>query len=512
MGPNIIVKNWKWIALSLIFWFMAFRCIPRIFCDLGGDSAQYIILGESISKGLGLKLVNYPQEPVSFYFAPVLCFLLSPIIHFFGRNFYLMHILVAILGFLSLYFFYRIFKHYSDRLTATICIFLLATNWAFIIYSTEYILSDVPYLFFSGFTLFMATRYAEEGSCFNRSGILVIAGLLLSYFTRYSGIVLFLSIMAFLLLNSKSSRFGKAALVGSIFILVFAAWNLLESMYASRLASHNQLFFLIDPYAPDKGTILSHPLELVTRFAGGINRVFVLLGDITFFYFINKGAQLNDIFCGFIMIFVLLGLWNKFRENKHSIIRYYFLFYLVLIFLWLFNDFIEGVRYLLPILPFIIFYFVVGFFKALDFLAKRSYRVYFAVFMCIFFIFNIFNLSVLPNSSQLGPENLPVSFGNFVSLHDWIKSNLHDKGNILSRKPTITYLFTDHKSVVYPFTSNPDKIWEAVSKDNIKYIIADEFSRETYYYLLPFLYKYKDKLKLLYRIGETGLFEIKQRG
>lgn len=512
MGRNLIIKNWKWVALTLIFWFIALQCIPRQFSDLVEDSAQYIILAESISKGVGLRMINYPGEPLSFYFPPVLCFLISPIIYFFGRNFYLMHILIAALGFFSLYFLYQLFKRFSDRFIATLCVLLLASNWAFITFSTGYILSDIPYLFFSSFTLFMVTRYSEEGSYFNKYGLFVIIGLLLSYFTRYSGLVLFLSIMVFLLLKRKGNRLGKVVLIGSVFLLVFAAWNVLELLYASRLASHNQLFFLIDPYNPDKGSILAHPFELARRFTEGVNRVYVLLADITFFYFMKRDILFNDFICGVIMIFVLLGFWFKFRKDRYCVFHYYFILYLLLIFLWIFTEFMEGVRYLLPVLPFMIFYFLIGIQKVLNLFPKRFYYVCFSIIICIFFIFSARNLAKIPKSSQVSLERMPVKVKNFFLLHDWINKNLTDKETILSRKPTITYLYTNHKAVVYPYTSSAEKIWQEIAKDNVKYIIVDEFTKETYYYLLPFLYKYKDKLKLLYQVGETRLFEIKQRG
>ena len=86
---------------------------------------------------------------------------------------------------------------------------------------------------------------------------------------------------------------------------------------------------------------------------------------------------------------------------------------------------------------------------------------------------------------------------NFVVLHQWIKPNLPPGGIIISRKPTITYFYTGHKALVYPYTTEPDEIWQEIGKHNAQYLLVDEFSRETYYYLSPFLYKYKNKLALL---------------
>lgn len=508
MGRNIVVKYWKCLALTLVFWFMSYRCIPAGFYDLGGDSAQYIILAESVSKGLGLKLVNYPGEPLSFYFPPVLCFLLAPVIYLFGRNFYLMHLVVASLGFFSLYFFYRLFKRYSDTLTATVCVFFLATNWAFISFSVQSILSDIPYLFFSGLTLLASGRYIREKTYFNPSAALLLIGLIISYFTRYSGIVLFLAVLTPLFLIRQENRYKKIGLIGGVFLAVFAVWNILELLAARHLISHTQCFFLIDPYAPDKGTVFAHPFALVTRFIGGVNRVFALLADASFFYFVKKVPLLNDLLCGFVLVFVIAGFWIKFREDRSCAFHWYFLCYLALLFMWLFRDFSEGIRYLLPVIPFLLFYFLTGFLKALRFLAARLYPFLLAVFICIFFAFNILNLAAIPESGRINIDSFPPAFKNFVFLHDWININLSGEEVILSRKPPITFLYTNHKSVGYPFTSDIEKIRQEILRSGVSYIIVDEFSKETRDFLLPFLHRYNDKLKLLCRIGDTGLLRV----
>ncbi len=73
---NRLTRNLPWVILVLVFWSIVFKFMPRQFCDLGGDSAQYIILAEGISSGRGLHMVNYPGEPPSFYYPPM----------FFPRN------------------------------------------------------------------------------------------------------------------------------------------------------------------------------------------------------------------------------------------------------------------------------------------------------------------------------------------------------------------------------------------------------------------------------------------
>jgi len=162
----------------------------------------------------------------------------------------------------------------------------------------------------------------------------------------------------------------------------------------------------------------------------------------------------------------------------------------------------EDGRYFLPLVPLTVFYFLVAFDKFLQ-LFKKSKHL-FCETIIILIILNLVSLPVKKQSFQM----LPYYFRNFISINRWTAKNIPPTGVIFSRKPTVTYFYTNHKSIVYPFTLNSDKIWQEAKNNNVKYIIVDGFSRETHHYLGPFLYKYKAKLKLLHRIGNTGVFEI----
>lgn len=161
-------------------------------------------------------------------------------------------------------------------------------------------------------------------------------------------------------------------------------------------------------------------------------------------------------------------------------------------------------RYVLPILPFMIFYFFTALKKILSYLPQKISFFAFCSLLSALFIFNILALPIEKNTYQ----NLSPHLKSFISLHRWMKENLPKGGTIISRKPTVTYLYTNHKAICFPYTSNPEQIWSEVLKNNIEYIIVDEISPETYDYLLPFLYEYKDKFKLLKAIEKTGLFEV----
>lgn len=507
MTFNKIVKHWRWLALAALFWAFAVPHLPHEFIDLGGDSAQYITLAESLAQGKGLRMINYPGEPFSFYYPPIFPLLLFPIVYFLGRNFYIMHFLIALLGYGSLWILHLILKRYNKQ-AAFPAICLLAANWIFFLYSTNYILSDIPYLFFSSVTIFLSHQYIRKENVLGKKGALLILGLLLAYFTRFIGITLFFGLTLLLLITRREDKFKKLLLIGAIFAIACACWNAAKSLQTAQAYSHFGQLFLIDPYAPERGSLFAHPLYFILRFAQGAEYYYRLFADIFSLSILKVSAAVKECLSGIIFGLTFFGLWHEFRENKECVIHYYFISYFLLIIYWPFK---EGIRFIVPILPFIFFYFLSGLKKILASLRKKFSLAAFYLFAGILFVFAVLNLrQVAASASAQDYSGLPGPFRHFILMHRWIKENLPQDGVIISRKPTVTYFYTNHKAIVYPFSSKAEDIWQEAAKNKIKYILVDEFSSETYFYLLPFLSQYGNRLRILHHIGDTGIFEITQ--
>lgn len=503
----VLKRNWLWVVLTLIFWLAIFKYIPGQFTDIGGDSAQYIILAQSASEGKWLKAINFPNEPFYLYYPPVFPLLLFPIVAFWGRNFYLMHILVALLGYASLFFIFRIFKSHTDELTSFFITAALVTNIFFISYCAGYILSDIPYLFISSLTLFAATRYLKEENFLNSWGFITLAGLVLSYLTRYIGITLFLAVATVFIFSYKRES-KKMAFIFLGYLSFFLAWQCTFKILGQQpLASHSQQTLLMDPYRPFLGTVFSKPYYLIIRFTEGANYYYYMIGQAFFSSIIKSSSFLSELAYFVLFGSVLLGLWLEFREHKQEIWHYYFLFYLLLIIFWPFK---EGVRLIIPILPFILFYCLSGFKRIFGLAAKKYVRQCLYSFFGILIIFNCKDLIRFSSFTPLSFNSLRPEIKNFINLHNWISSKIRGEAVILSRKPTITYFYTQHKAVAYPFTLKPEEIWQAVKKDDVRYIIVDEFSQETRYYLIPAIEKNIANLEVVRRIGNTYLFKVKQ--
>jgi hypothetical protein len=498
-----IKRKYSWVILIMIFLYFVFKFIPFGFFDLGGDSAQYIILSESLASGKGFRAVNYPGEPFSLQYPPVFPILLLPIVCFWGRNFYAMHLLIALLGALSLLFLYKLFEKYGGRKIAFFTVLLFVFNWDFIFYATNYILSEVPYLAFSSATLLLFAYYSEKQK--NPKILLpfILLAILLAFFSRYIGFTLFLGIAAVLLIKKE---FKTLSFISLGFFIALLTWFVYGAS-ASGLGTfeHIEGFFRVDYYVPYRGSVLNHPMVIISRFIDGANYNIETISRILFFPICKKFSLLEPWLSLIAIVAILSGFWLKLRQDKYCVIHYYFLIYLFFVMLVCYRSIGASDRYILPILPFIVFY-LLSFLQFISkLLEKRLATLLFLTFCCLLFYSALVSLPMRRFSYQ----DLPISVKNFISVNKWIGMNIKEKATIFSRKATITYFYTNQKAIFYPYNPDDNLFWKKIRENNVRYIIIDEFSTETQDYLLPFMRRQpKDRFTTLYRLGNSGVLRI----
>jgi hypothetical protein len=108
-------------------------------------------------------------------------------------------------------------------------------------------------------------------------------------------------------------------------------------------------------------------------------------------------------------------------------------------------------------------------------------------------------------------DSLPGALKDYVSAHLWVNGHIFDEGVFLSRKPALTYFYTRHKAVDFPYTFDAGLIWLKIKENAVKYIIVDAFFTQTSSYLGNFIFRYKDRLELIYRLRDTAVFKIREK-
>ena len=481
------------LLISFVYWLEFFVFISGDYISLGGDSYQYIILARSLAHGIGYRAVNYPSVPFFSHYPPLFPSFLVPAV-FLGNSFLHFKIAVALAGFAAVGIIFLFFSRTMKLSQAAAISLLVVTNPYFLHYALSDILSDVPFLAFSFAAIFFTYLYLKDRRVFTSYGILTVLFLSAAFFIRYIGIVLIISMMLSIFFYAKDSKYKKLIFVGAPAACFIFMWLLIVLLYPHSSLSRAGIFGL-NPYSASSGTIFQHPFLFLRRLG---NNLFYYLDMFTQLILPLKVKMLSfgQKLLKFLIFILVAGGIVLNRKEKTHFLNSYFLLYLAVIVFWPYQ---EGVRFLIPIIPLIYAYLII-------FTSKYVKSLSFKVILLVLLLFT--NTASLPAARPLSFGKLPSALRNFFMINVWAKDNLLSPAVIVSRKPRITYFYSGHKSVAYPFLNEPDVIWRFFRKYNAKYLIVDNFSRETHMYIAPFLQRYRARLKLIYRIGNTGLFKI----
>lgn len=124
-----------------------------------GDNARYMILGKSISQGIGFKLINYPENPPDYKAYPGFPLILSFFYFILGSKFIEANILIVskIIVFtcfiLSVLFFYLVAKKDLDRLTLLLATIFFITHPELLSFSSK-VMTETVYNLFLLITLY----------------------------------------------------------------------------------------------------------------------------------------------------------------------------------------------------------------------------------------------------------------------------------------------------------------------------------------------------------------------
>jgi 4-amino-4-deoxy-L-arabinose transferase-like glycosyltransferase len=498
------LKGVFWIILSAALLGIVLARIPAQFIDYSGDSSQYIILAESVASGQGLRMVNFPGEPLSAV-PPLLSWLLAPVISFSGRNFWLMSLFAGIFSCLSAAAFYFLFRRSGGGRIALFAVSCLVLNRIFIFYSGR-ILTETLFLCLCGFSFLMLARYKDKGSFLNREGVLAALALIAAYFARYIGAFLFIAGLLYLYSDRPDSAKSKDRLKKLIFLTILflppvILWGLrnlnIHNPYIMSPLEH----FIWGGMPP--GLVTPKPAFLVLRAIQGGSYYFYQIG-VSIFPFLRKSSPVIwwNVFSLTALVIMAAGIFTRIRKGQYGL-AVFFLLYLIFICLW--PSFEDG-RYFLPILPLVFFYFLSGLERLCGFI--RLKHCFFAIAAILLIIHLVFTVRL---ARQPDRAMAPPGLNNFLMLNTWLKENLAgDESVVLSRQPAITYLYSGHKSICYPYDPDPEAIRGEIVKHKIKYILIGEFTPDTAFYMGPFLDKYRDSLQERYRQGESVIFEVLQ--
>ncbi len=487
---QIKAKN-DWLIAGIIlaigcFYILTFRR-GYLWAD---DTFLYLHHAKNIVLGKSYKDVGYIHNPFYPYpylgppsgtCPPLFPFLLAPLYKFFGLNFWMMKMEMVAFFLASLFLIYRYFKNEIPARYLAVMIAVLGLNpyfWEF----TDYILSDIPFLFFVFLNLNLIKKihhdsYPPRNRIVPRA-ILVGICLYLAYGTRSLGIFLFLSfVIADFLRWGKPTRF--VILTGLVFLSAATLQSLLVHHDAGYIAGYTMPSFRKIPH------LIALHIEILSDFWKDGHR---------YKFFQTLSIAVNTL--------VFFG-WISRAKRSLTMTEIFPLLYGAFLVLWPTD---AGIRYWIPIIPLYIFYFFVGAERISGYAGKRWRTISFII-LSLSILVSYFN-----RFTKLGFRHfndVMVTSEESGRLFAYVRRETEGDAIFLFLKPRTLSFFTERKAAGYHPHQGEQGLWCFFREIGATHLIISPFDFSFYGdFSMKFIRKYRANFKESYSSENYKVYKI----
>ncbi|MFN8432565.1 MAG: hypothetical protein U0V18_01005 [Anaerolineales bacterium] len=409
------------------------------------DDAKYIILAESLASGEGYQLINFPRPQIERNFPPGWPLVLAPFTLVFPKNYDALKVVSLVLWLASILLVYKIF---SKRLTSPyleILTALVALN-PLLVGTSVTLMSESAYLFFS--LLAFLTFDKTNGKSF----IWLILAAVLAFYTqqvRTIGIALTVSLLVILVL---SKRYKEMGLVAMLFIVGFTLQSWLNFRNGGTVISSGYEAQVLS------GSMMEKIAQVWSNLLGYLNQV--LAGSLIPIFGTRLDTTFGWLFIVLNIVILLLLIVGSFiTKPKNEWMHVYFVMYTVGV-LAFWNPQVGSVkaRFLIPILPFLYFYFLSG----LKWLTRGNSRTVIGTASVIALILLARNLQ--DRRSPVHEQMTDLSIGT-----SWVAENAPADAIVMVNEPVPAYVHVQRKTINFP--KNGQDLEQYVENQGIDYIV-----------------------------------------
>jgi hypothetical protein len=402
--------------------------------EWGDDFASYIMQAESIMDGNTREFVEHNTftifessnqiGPVAYPWGYPL--ILTPVYFLKGISPLALKLpgLFFYAGFLiCLYFLLRSRLSQAESL---LCLALFAFN-PLLIQFLDQILSDIPFLFFSTFALWLISKDKQNINHFALTG----ATIFFAFFIRTPGILLLASFIIFKFFGAWRNRANRFAFQKS-------ARNMLVTCGTFGL-----LWILSTLLFPQGGEgYLIQYQNFTLRTALGF-----IYGYFQAFSLFFGGSLIWQIVYYFVFILFLAGAWIKRKDEPFFLI--FFALWAFLLITW---PFWQGPRFIFPLLPLFIYFafegmkFILG--KFPESYTKIGRSIFYGFWLVIIGVF-LFNSAVNAYGNLRNHRAINGPFDPYSQeVYKYIKEKTPSESIVVFFKPRVMRLMTDHDTLM----------------------------------------------------------------
>jgi len=465
----------------------------------GGDNAIYIILTESIVSGQGYKDMYLPEEPPHTQYPFGFPLLLSLPLLIFGRNLIILKLLVILTGLVSFIFVYLIAKSLFKDKTYIVMLFYLSMPIPYV-YNAR-ILTEIPFMCFSLGAIYFFIKARKDNTLFYYISFILA---IYAFFIRTAGISLIIAMMLLLIFRKQYKYFAIFLLA---FLAVFLPWQI-RSVHISREVSYIDQLLAKNPYEMALGRANFFDF-LIRAWRNFILYAFMLLPKMLASIILSR---LIAVILGIIfVVLMVIGFLKKIK--RFSVIEMYFIFSTIIILLW--PRIWSSERFLLPVLPFVVYYVFDG---LLSIAKKIRFEHLSSVVIGILVLTNFVAIilysrgTIRANMNYLKGDRYagyPDDWRNFFTVIEWVGDNIPSDKVVMARKPEFVYLLSGRKSLTYPITNDHLRVKEAIRQCD--YIIIDNFygAPAARLWLIPVLEQEQENYRQIFKTKIPEFFLLK---
>ncbi|MCB0190912.1 MAG: glycosyltransferase family 39 protein [Anaerolineae bacterium] len=539
LGQSLIFV-WNLVWQKRLYFIIVFVTILYVIAlnpdlYLWGDNARFIIMAKSIALGEGFKEVHYLNNPNATYPIPMFPMMIAPVIYFFGYNLWLMKALVIAVGIGTVCFSYLYFRESLDETFAVLTTLLIAVSPQIVSFSHQ-VMSELPYLFFLLLSFIFIRKYAFEQHWLTKTGLIAALAIAATCLTRTIGVVILLAAIPYFVLDTPShwlQSFKKIFLLGVITTVV---WLLLNYSLL------NNLTYTSDFMEGASNSSASSSLSLDNFKASVLdnyNAYMAIFSETILYLTFSIPSRIITAMC-----FLTVGygfLYSSFK--KRSILEYYIFLYVAILLLYKPNSMNLGnyQRYLVPLIPFILYYFVQGLqqicIRISDFTnqtldyshtnnsqtaIKSAFKVARQVTIGILCAIILLNLASTVQASVLKtqPEMFDYSIYNngmnpyrYMAL--WTKENTSSESIIMARNTYLYHFWSTRLMSRYPYVDSQvsqEQLFQAVYEAQADYVVLDTLTdmapSASDRSFMEFVQQNPDAFELVYQDGDNKIYRI----
>ncbi|MBL8099644.1 MAG: hypothetical protein JNK81_10705 [Anaerolineales bacterium] len=469
------------------------------------DDAHYIILAESLASGEGYQLINFPRPQLERAFPPGFPLLLAPLTFLFPNNYSILKLFSLVLWLASIYLIYRIFSKRLASPHLEILITLVALN-PLLIGTSVTVMSESAYLFFSLLALYLFDKWENKKQVW----LIVLVSTLIFYtqLIRTIGIALFIAFILYLLFTR---RFRETAIP----IVIFVTGTIIQRLITGSLISTGYQSQVFNSSISEKiGQMWSNTLGYFNEtLAGSLIPIF---GARLTSFLSNYNLQFLPIILNIIILFIIIfGFIISIK--KKTLLDFYFIIYIFGI-LAFWNPSVGSVkaRFLIPILPFLYFYFLNGlnFFVGKISQSNPQFSARSSITLAILLSITLLARNIQDIQNPVRNQITDLSIGA-----SWVAENSPQDSIVMVNEPVPAYPHVQRKTINFP--KQGQDLIKYLDNQRIDYIIISPLLQSPRSLdldlfianeVLPTLQSFPDKFIIVYENDEYNVIVYQYNG